>query len=1133
MKNKTSKKSQIKLIVIALALLLCFALAVGITTAFYKANRQAIGYVNMDKGLLFEVENMKSADNDTLLYYEGKDVTVAPVELTTTGKPNEYYYIANPTITPLEGTVPYAVRGYLEYVFYDNTGAERTVDELGGDLNTILNKLFVLDSLNSPISFGDGWLLDSKTGYYYNVNSMTAGQVVTNIKEHSYEVGGTSTGTTKVFAEQTVNGEPIALLTLNDWKAEFGGPIVNNIEIGKFTVKLNLEVLQYNEMALISRWEMSKTETNDQGDIVGVQGDNVTLEPDAEVGNGSEPIIFEGTDLEAILPDNGGNVSLNGNSFSDKVDLEEITITGNPVSKTTVYIGSKAFYGCTQLKMNLTEHENIEYVIASDAFSAGATIMHGASDITSLIVNPSTSGQTSGVDNKWQVATNVYLFLPNSTPTPNPGTSSSGSSTTSYGSYVYTDAQGTWYFDLLDASGNKVTLSQVQSGGVSTLGASTFATSTDYVARINKVDNLSTVENYTIPAQVGTSKLDGTLFSVTAVGGEGYSKSSVFLNAEIVTTIILPNVVTKIGYGAFQGCARLRNIDIPDSVTRIGNSAFEKCSDLTGITIPYGVTFIGDLAFSECSSLTGITIPDSVTRINYSVFKKCSGLTAITIPDGVDYIYGEAFSGCTSLTNITIPDSVTFISSDAFSGCTGLDEFIVSGNGTYTTFDNGNLLMQGTEIVAFAQYGISEYEIPNNVTSIGDDAFRGRTGLTSIIIPDSVISIGFRAFVECKALTSITIPDSVTSIEGAAFQSCYRLTSATIGEGVEAIPEGCFGYCIRLETVTVGSGVTSIGSNAFQNCTNLTTFNWVIEYELGGVSADITNGVIVSDSVNLGTLGVIGDAPTNIENGITFEGWSDGATTYQPGNEYTFTLTNRKLTAVWSIATVSFHANGGEGVIEKLTADKTVGVTIPDGSALTKENYVFLGWATDPTATTAEYTPGNIVYESMILYAVWAKYIVVNFDANGGEGTIPESIVGDSHNGVKFTIPNCELTKDGGIFVGWASYASATTPTYTAGSSASFYSDTVLYAVWEKIISVTFDMNGGNGENVSFNWKGSKKYDIGNYVPQPSRDGSWVFLGWSLDPNATSAGFTQSSTINPNNLNKGNDVTLYAVWQAA
>ncbi len=51
-----------------------------------------------------------------------------------------------------------------------------------------------------------------------------------------------------------------------------------------------------------------------------------------------------------------------------------------------------------------------------------------------------------------------------------------------------------------------------------------------------------------------------------------------------------------------------------------------------------------------------------------------------------------------------------------------------------------------------------EYTIPNSVTSIGDGAFFGCTGLISVTIPNSVTSIGFAAFSDCTGLTSIIVP---------------------------------------------------------------------------------------------------------------------------------------------------------------------------------------------------------------------------------------------------------------------------------------------------------------------------------------------------------------------------------------
>ncbi|MBQ2363874.1 MAG: leucine-rich repeat domain-containing protein, partial [Bacteroidaceae bacterium] len=65
--------------------------------------------------------------------------------------------------------------------------------------------------------------------------------------------------------------------------------------------------------------------------------------------------------------------------------------------------------------------------------------------------------------------------------------------------------------------------------------------------------------------------------------------------------------------------------------------------------------------------------------------------------------------------------------------------------------------------------------IPNSVTSIGERAFIGCSGLTSVTIPNSVKSIGEYAFSGCSGLTSVTIGNSVRSIEREAFYGCSEL----------------------------------------------------------------------------------------------------------------------------------------------------------------------------------------------------------------------------------------------------------------------------------------------------------------------------------------------------------------------
>ena len=97
---------------------------------------------------------------------------------------------------------------------------------------------------------------------------------------------------------------------------------------------------------------------------------------------------------------------------------------------------------------------------------------------------------------------------------------------------------------------------------------------------------------------------------------------------------------------------------------------------------------------------------------------------------------------------------------------------------------------------------------------------------TEIVIPSvyndkPVTSIGDRAFRGCSGLTSVTIPDSVTSIGGGAFYSCSGLTSVTIGNNVTSIGDNAFYGCRGLTSVTIGNSVTSIGSEAFVGCYKL------------------------------------------------------------------------------------------------------------------------------------------------------------------------------------------------------------------------------------------------------------------------------------------------------------------------
>ena len=87
-------------------------------------------------------------------------------------------------------------------------------------------------------------------------------------------------------------------------------------------------------------------------------------------------------------------------------------------------------------------------------------------------------------------------------------------------------------------------------------------------------------------------------------------------------------------------------------VLEIGDYAFNYCRGLTSVTIPNSVTRIGVEAFDGCTGLTSVTIPNSVTSIGSGAFDGCTGLTSITIGNSVTSIGDYAFSGCTGLTDV-------------------------------------------------------------------------------------------------------------------------------------------------------------------------------------------------------------------------------------------------------------------------------------------------------------------------------------------------------------------------------------------------------------------------------------------------------------------------------------------------
>jgi len=82
------------------------------------------------------------------------------------------------------------------------------------------------------------------------------------------------------------------------------------------------------------------------------------------------------------------------------------------------------------------------------------------------------------------------------------------------------------------------------------------------------------------------------------------------------TTFTIPDGVREIQTTAFMECTELTSVTIPESVTRIHWGAFQ-FSGLTSITIPAGVTEIGTFAFRGCDNLTSVTFEGTIDEDDF------------------------------------------------------------------------------------------------------------------------------------------------------------------------------------------------------------------------------------------------------------------------------------------------------------------------------------------------------------------------------------------------------------------------------------------------------------------------------------------------------------------------------------
>lgn len=341
--------------------------------------------------------------------------------------------------------------------------------------------------------------------------------------------------------------------------------------------------------------------------------------------------------------------------------------------------------------------------------------------------------------------------------------------------------------------------------------------------------------------------------------------ANLYFEGELVTDLIIPDTVTRIGHCAFYGCGSLVTVTIPDTVTYIGRIAFRGCTWLQyneynnayylgnennpyyalvdakdetiySCTIHNDTVVIASWAFIHCyKNLSSVTFGNSVKYIGDSAFSSTKLKDSLIIPDGVISIGDSAFSGCYDLTSVIIPSSVTEMGKSVFHGANSLTIYCAADSQPDGWADGWNISKSyyitegiGYDYHSAIYWGYAKYI--DNFVLIDDGTKAYLFGYygdeTEITLPEydgKTYTIGAKAFHDNSMLTSVTIPDSVTSIGDYAFYWCTNLTSVIIGNNVTSIGQCAFYRCSNITSITIPASVTNIGKNAFVNCSKLTS----------------------------------------------------------------------------------------------------------------------------------------------------------------------------------------------------------------------------------------------------------------------------------------------------------------------
>ncbi len=357
----------------------------------------------------------------------------------------------------------------------------------------------------------------------------------------------------------------------------------------------------------------------------------------------------------------------------------------------------------------------------------------------------------------------------------------------------------------------------------------------------------------------------------------------------------------------------------------------------TSVTIPETIEM-----YVEDANYNGYVVFD-VTEVEANAFKNNATIETVTLGAKLTTIKASAFEGCTALGEISIPATVTTIGNGAFKGCSSL--------GTFTLADDSQLgdlaasSLEGTGLTTLDLSKATKYKPAAVVTGLTtiNAVFgtAGKTSLLSVKLPETVTTIKQDAFKGDTRLATVTNLDKVTSIEQDAFNGTALSGELTL-QGNITIGATAFKDCAKITAVTFGNidGANTVATDAFNGCTALETVTYgdILHVDAVGTTP-VKNGTVVNSMFALTTVktlnfGAISSAATSVFKTKAFQGMTKLETINITGKViagiFTQAIFGDGTTAVsTTLTTINYTVEGADKALFAIDAFYAANQTTP------------------------------------------------------------------------------------------------------------------------------------------------------------------------------------------------------------